>query len=689
LCSKNTDIFITIQPPSTFFPSNAMVQLGINTSLTVAALKEKVQDITGIPVTQQKLLIESSGEPLAGDHSKLITFNVVDGSRLLLQNEVYQQEATTDLLPKAIKDAVSSIMGEPEVSSFLTMLAISPNLQATAVGKIQQMSTEQFLRWVRDVGSYFRQRYGRNLDFVVIIPQRVEAVKQMLQKFSKDLGSVAASGKTKLKREIAANSVTLFSKDIEAVQTELLEIFNKRKFVKRPAGAVLPEDLLALRLYCLPKSEVQPLFFQCVDSYMRDIFAEGTLKLQATLPENKDQKDKDKDREKDKDKEKDSWKHSISHLCKATAELRGVQGIVYRGHPGTTLELEQLKPGGVVTFTSFTTCLTHLDAARKMSEHKTLFEITLTKEFGCFVKDYSPLRVEHEVLLPPFTSFRVTSIERDSQGSSLHIRMECCQIPPAVAPLLPPTPPLTPDEEKTRLRTEFFVAIVEGNAPFFLYNKRIPAEFAKEKNDRGQTALHVAARHSGSEFVMTWLLTQGADVNATDLTGASPLHVAVAAKQKSLAKILIQRGALLEAKNLAGKAPKDENPEFLAQLLSKIKKVEEPPVVPPDSPQKKGKSRSQEFESIAAPPPRMISSHSESPLFVSNTPQFEAIEMRSICLKQVAALEKEEKVTKAQAKSLRLKIMKEDVSVIAACQAYDNDLSMLAETLIEYLGLTD
>jgi len=676
------DIYITIQPPSSFVPANALIQLGVNTSQTVQFLKEKIQDSTGIPMTQQKLMNQAGTETLAGDHAKLLSFNVIEGTRLTLQYEYLTFEAAFDTVPKAVRDQFAGVMGDQEVVAFLTMVSVSPSLQTLVLQKLSQVTQERFLRWARDSGSHFRAYYGRAVDYVVVTPQRVEGVRIMLQRLSKELGLVAASGKSKLRKELSSQGVTLYNKEVDTHQSEVVDLYARKKYARRSPKNAGPEELLAVRLFSLPKFEIQPLFSQSIETYLKDVTSEGTLKLRSAEEKERDEKEKGKE---GKEKERETWKHSLSHLCKATSDLRGVQGRIYRGHPTVTPDLEQLRPGGVVTFPSFTPCLTHLDAARKMAGNRVMFEISVTREFGCLVKDYSYYRIEHEVLLPPFACFRVSSVERDYLGSALHIRLECCFIPPAIAPLLPPIPPLSPDEERARQKADFFLAITEGNALFFLHNKKIPADFAKEKNERGQTPLHVAARHSGSEYVMVWLLVNGADVNATDLNGSTPLHLSVAAKQKSLTKILLQRGALLDVRNLAGKVPRDENPDFLTQLMAKLKmeKVEEP-----DTPVLEKKSKSQEFEESGPPRRTLVSSHSELPLGGSSSPASEAIEMRSQCLKQIAALEKAEMLNKTQSKSVRMKIMKEDVNVIAACQAYDNDLQLLAETLVEYLELT-
>jgi len=74
------------------------------------------------------------------------------------------------------------------------------------------------------------------------------------------------------------------------------------------------------------------------------------------------------------------------------------------------------------------------------------------------------------------------------------------------------------------------------------------------KNMFGETPLHVAAIN-GHIDVVEVLLDKGADLNAKNLLGNTPLHLAASRSQKDMAEILITRGADLEAKNRFVKTP--------------------------------------------------------------------------------------------------------------------------------------
>lgn len=55
--------------------------------------------------------------------------------------------------------------------------------------------------------------------------------------------------------------------------------------------------------------------------------------------------------------------------------------------------------------------------------------------------------------------------------------------------------------------------------------------------------------------VVSKFLERGANINAEDEAGNTPLHDAVAAQSTSVTKWLLERGALIEVKNKAGKTP--------------------------------------------------------------------------------------------------------------------------------------
>jgi ankyrin repeat protein len=71
---------------------------------------------------------------------------------------------------------------------------------------------------------------------------------------------------------------------------------------------------------------------------------------------------------------------------------------------------------------------------------------------------------------------------------------------------------------------------------------------ANARSQIGRTPLMIAAASIGSSEAVRALLAKGADVNAADNTGATALTEAVSADQTGIAKLLIERGALVEPK---------------------------------------------------------------------------------------------------------------------------------------------
>ena len=79
-------------------------------------------------------------------------------------------------------------------------------------------------------------------------------------------------------------------------------------------------------------------------------------------------------------------------------------------------------------------------------------------------------------------------------------------------------------------------------------------ELAKACDDAGATPLHYAAA-TGETAVMRILLGKGADVNAAKVDGVTPLHVAAALAQVEAAELLISNGANLDAVDKKGRTP--------------------------------------------------------------------------------------------------------------------------------------
>jgi serine/threonine-protein phosphatase 6 regulatory ankyrin repeat subunit A len=83
-----------------------------------------------------------------------------------------------------------------------------------------------------------------------------------------------------------------------------------------------------------------------------------------------------------------------------------------------------------------------------------------------------------------------------------------------------------------------------------LLDAKADVHFKEEKF--GMTALHYAARSNNDTAIAQMLLDHGADVNARDDLGTTPLIKAAFQNKKSMVKFLVQKGADLEARSDGG-----------------------------------------------------------------------------------------------------------------------------------------
>ena len=70
----------------------------------------------------------------------------------------------------------------------------------------------------------------------------------------------------------------------------------------------------------------------------------------------------------------------------------------------------------------------------------------------------------------------------------------------------------------------------------------------------GSTALHLATDR-GDATMATFLLSQGADVNATNPYGMTPLHIAVIMRRLEMARLLLEHGAAVNAQTSTNQTP--------------------------------------------------------------------------------------------------------------------------------------
>ncbi|HWI40908.1 MAG TPA: ankyrin repeat domain-containing protein [Verrucomicrobiae bacterium] len=110
------------------------------------------------------------------------------------------------------------------------------------------------------------------------------------------------------------------------------------------------------------------------------------------------------------------------------------------------------------------------------------------------------------------------------------------------------------DQADARGRTPLLVVIQRGKAD--LAERMLAGGASPQARDKvtGETPLHAAVRGSLPE-VAKMLVERGADVNAADAQGDTPLHLSAFKRNVDLAEYLLSSGALPDGRNNSGKTP--------------------------------------------------------------------------------------------------------------------------------------
>ncbi len=90
---------------------------------------------------------------------------------------------------------------------------------------------------------------------------------------------------------------------------------------------------------------------------------------------------------------------------------------------------------------------------------------------------------------------------------------------------------------------------------------------------RGYTPLHRAARLTDSLKVISSLIEHGAVVNAQGNCGETPLHEAADAGRASVVRILLANGADLNAMDIYGNTPRHRASDSIGSILTHAEKV--------------------------------------------------------------------------------------------------------------------
>ncbi len=96
----------------------------------------------------------------------------------------------------------------------------------------------------------------------------------------------------------------------------------------------------------------------------------------------------------------------------------------------------------------------------------------------------------------------------------------------------------------------FVVAVAEGKEPLLRWSVRAGADVDWPLSGQGDTALHL----SESAETAAWLIGLGADLEAKDARGATPLIDAAAAQRRAVLRVLIDAGARVDVRDEAGRS---------------------------------------------------------------------------------------------------------------------------------------
>ena len=130
----------------------------------------------------------------------------------------------------------------------------------------------------------------------------------------------------------------------------------------------------------------------------------------------------------------------------------------------------------------------------------------------------------------------------------------------------------------------FATTVMAGFFPIFFKKYWSYGADVNTKGPFSFTALHLALLDNDYRNIATWLISQGADVNAKtkrrlgddkkikpDILHVTPLHMAVASGDKDMVELLISKGAKVNARDTSGNTPLDYATKYgyteVAELL--------------------------------------------------------------------------------------------------------------------------
>ncbi len=107
--------------------------------------------------------------------------------------------------------------------------------------------------------------------------------------------------------------------------------------------------------------------------------------------------------------------------------------------------------------------------------------------------------------------------------------------------------------DRPRTASEWRENLESAWCPSSVLLRAVPPE--EELSERGMTSLHWAVQHDPNPELIALLLDRGADIEATDRHGGTPLHHAAGKAHEKVARLLLTRGAKVDATNDRGATP--------------------------------------------------------------------------------------------------------------------------------------
>jgi ankyrin repeat protein len=115
--------------------------------------------------------------------------------------------------------------------------------------------------------------------------------------------------------------------------------------------------------------------------------------------------------------------------------------------------------------------------------------------------------------------------------------------------------------------TPLIAAVLDGNIPLTQILLQYGAQANTQEEENGDTALHLASFNRGDPHLAELLIRYGANIEARNNEGDTPLISAVLQQNVPFVEVLLQHGADMYAKNAEGRSPFDYANKEISDLL--------------------------------------------------------------------------------------------------------------------------